>query len=39
MMPRGIIGTLQQWWTPWRAQRIPAKSEPPPASAQTNPAE
>ena len=26
LMPRGIIGTLQHWWAPWRAQRIEARA-------------
>jgi urea transport system permease protein len=39
LMPRGIIGTLQHWWAPWRAQRAEAKAERAAASPQTNPAE
>ena len=39
LMPRGIIGTLQQWWAPWRAQRAEAKAEAAASAPQANPAE
>jgi urea transport system permease protein len=43
LMPRGIVGTLQQWWAPWRAQRAEAKAEAKAGRAasapQANPAE
>jgi urea transport system permease protein len=39
LMPRGIIGTLQQWWAPWRAQRAEAKAERAASAPQANPAE
>jgi urea transport system permease protein len=39
LMPRGIIGTLQQWWAPWRAQRAVANTEQAATAPQTNPAE
>ena len=39
LMPRGIVGTLQQWWAPWRAQRAEAKAEAAASAPQANPAE
>jgi urea transport system permease protein len=39
LMPRGIIGTLQHWWAPWRAQRAEAKAERAASTPQANPAE
>jgi urea transport system permease protein len=38
LMPRGIIGTMQQWWAPWRAQRAVAREQAAP-TPQANPAE
>src|SRR5213075_1511659 len=26
LLPRGIIGTFNAWWEPWKAQRIPASA-------------
>jgi urea transport system permease protein len=23
LMPRGIIGTFNAWWEPWKSQRLP----------------
>ncbi|OQW59854.1 MAG: urea ABC transporter permease subunit UrtC [Proteobacteria bacterium SG_bin9] len=29
LLPKGIVGTVQAWWTPWRAQRlVPVPEEP-----------
>jgi urea transport system permease protein len=40
LMPRGIVGTLQHWWAPWRAQRAEAKTEvAAPSARQAKPAE
>src|SRR6266700_535754 len=27
LLPRGIIGTFNAWWEPWKAQRLPALAE------------
>jgi urea transport system permease protein len=24
LLPRGIVGTFNAWWDPWKAQSIPA---------------
>ena len=26
LLPKGIIGTFNTWWEPWKAQRIPASA-------------
>ncbi|MFZ5733114.1 MAG: urea ABC transporter permease subunit UrtC [Pseudomonadota bacterium] len=29
LLPKGIVGTVQAWWTPWRMQRmVPVPNEP-----------
>jgi urea transport system permease protein len=27
LLPRGIIGTFNAWWEPWKAQRLPVLAE------------
>jgi urea transport system permease protein len=27
LLPRGIIGTFNAWWEPWKAQRMTAAAE------------
>jgi urea transport system permease protein len=27
LLPRGIVGTFNAWWEPWKAQRITANAE------------
>jgi ABC-type branched-chain amino acid transport system, permease component len=27
LLPRGIIGTFNAWWEPWKAQRLTAAAE------------
>jgi urea transport system permease protein len=27
LLPKGIVGTFNTWWEPWKAQRIPDAAE------------
>jgi urea transport system permease protein len=27
LLPKGIVGTFNAWWEPWKAQRISANTE------------